>query len=387
MAIPIFWRLTLGNVVILLLSIAACFYSAVQLGILRNSARTALGRDQRMIGYQEILTDTFLSEFRYGGKYIITRTESRYEPLRQFKDDFARYMRELKSLTQSEETTALLARIERNHSQYHELFDQEVAYIRANQSYAQTRYQQEREKTLESLLGELGRLKDQLRLGLQDKIVGMDRAATTARRITMAATLIVSLLGILLSLKISKSVTLSLKDLKRRTESSLPVSDSQWIAKQLPEIQELARAFDQKLTALRDQAAHDAGVINQMTDELMPQLISLQNRLQQVRGKTDRPGHEPLSIDNAAKDTERLIQFCVKLLVPAAEPYKTVSFPTASRRNQTQAEAKQARVSFSQPPLPIDRFRLSKAAQFMRNMPLILNRLLATVRGLPRKGH
>ena len=123
MAIPIFWRLTLGNVAILLLSLAACLYSAVQLGTLRNAARTALGRDQRMIGYQEILTDTFLSEFRYGGKYIITRTESRYEPLRQFKDDFARYMRELKSLTQSEETTALLARIERNHSQYHELFD------------------------------------------------------------------------------------------------------------------------------------------------------------------------------------------------------------------------------------------------------------------------
>lgn len=329
MAIPIFWRLILGNAAILLLSVTACLYSAVQLGSLRNSARSALDRDQRMIGYQEMLADTFLSEFRDGGKYIITHTESRYETLRQFKDDFARYMRELKSLAQSEEITSLLARIERNHRQYEELFEQEVGYIRAKQNYAQSRYQQERGQILESVLAELERLKEQLRTGLRDKITGIDTAATTARRITMVAALVIMLLGTLFSLRISRSLTLSLKSLKRRTESSLSQDvDSQWKGTQFPEIRELADAFEQKEKALRTEAANSAGIIRQITDDLVPQLLSLQKRLQRMQEKTERPlsSQEQTLIDDAAQETERLIQFCGNLLGAPGEPGEAPSF-------------------------------------------------------------
>ena len=93
------------------------------------------------------------------------------------------------------------------HDQYHELFDREVAYIRANQNYAQSRYQQERDKLVESTVGELDLLKAQLRTKLQNKLEILDQAARTARKIAIATTLVVLVLGILISLKVSRSMS------------------------------------------------------------------------------------------------------------------------------------------------------------------------------------
>jgi CHASE3 domain sensor protein len=211
MQIPVFWRLILGTLGILLLSIAACLYSIIQLGTLSRTARAALDGDHRMIRYQEALTDAFLSEVRYGGKYIITHAEDRHEQLRQFKNDFARFLGELKSLVQSEEVANSLSRVEKLHRQYHELFDRETGYIRAKQTYAQSRYQQERDKVFESALSELERLKTMLQANLQEKLEGIDHAARTARQIAIITTLIVALLGILFSVKLSKSLVAPLK--------------------------------------------------------------------------------------------------------------------------------------------------------------------------------
>jgi CHASE3 domain sensor protein len=231
MSIPIFWRLILGNAGVLVLSVVASLYSIDQLSTLSGNARSALDGDHRMIGYQEALTDAFLSQVRYGGKYIITHTEDRHEQLRQFKNDFIRYLSELKSLQQSEPIANSLSRIEQFHRQYHELFDREVEYIRAKQNYAQSRFQQERDNLLESELDELQRLKTLLQTNLHDKLEGMDQAARTARQIAIVMTLIVVLLGTLLSLKISQSLSAPLKELKLETENALPEhSGSRWSA-------------------------------------------------------------------------------------------------------------------------------------------------------------
>jgi CHASE3 domain sensor protein len=224
MTIPIFWRLILSHIGILLLSGAACLYSIVQLGSLSGTAHSALDTNQRMIAYQEALTDAFLSQVRYGGKYLITHTEGRHEQLRQFKKDFVDYLDLLKHLGEPESIGASLSRIERFHEQYHELFDREVAYIRVNQNYAQTRYQQERDKIVESTLNELDILKVQLRTKLQEKLESIDHGARTARRIAIVTTLVVLILGTLLSLKVSRSMDGPLSE----TGSAQPLIADPW---------------------------------------------------------------------------------------------------------------------------------------------------------------
>ncbi len=215
MTIPLFWRLVLAQTAILSLSVAACIYAVVQLGTLASSARSALDTDHRMINYQEALTEAFLSQARYGGKYLITHKEDRHEQTRQFKTDFFQYFGALKSLAQTEPILDSLSRIERLHARYHELFEREVKYVRAAQPYAESRYQQERDKVLESALAELDRMKAQLRTDLHDKLDGIDRAAGAARKIALLATLGALFLGISLALKFSGRLASAPERLKR----------------------------------------------------------------------------------------------------------------------------------------------------------------------------
>ena len=162
--------------------------------------------NHRIIDYQEALTDAFLSQVRYGGKYLITHADAHHIQLRQFKTDFLDYLARLRSRNDSHPITASLSRIERFHEQYHELFDREVEFIRATQTYAQSRYQQERDKVVESAIHELDGLKAQLRTNLQARLESIDHGARTARRITSITTLIVLIFGTLLSLKVSKNI-------------------------------------------------------------------------------------------------------------------------------------------------------------------------------------
>ena len=225
---PIFWRLALGNTGILFLSVLACFYSILQLGTLSSTARAVLDIDHQMIGYQEALTDSFLSEVRYGGKYIFTHAEDRHQQFDQFKNDFARYLAQLKSLADSDRMLNSLAKIDQFHRQYHDLFDREVAYIRGKQPYAQSRYQQERDKVLESMMSELNGFKALLQTNLHDKLESLDRNARTARRIAIAGTLIVTLFGTWFSFRIARRLTVAHDETSLPTETESRILGQSW---------------------------------------------------------------------------------------------------------------------------------------------------------------
>jgi CHASE3 domain sensor protein len=178
----------------------------VQLGSLSGAARSTLDNDQRTIAYQEALTDAFLSEVRYGGKYLITHVEARHQQLLQFKKDFAEYLRRLQAMTEAGRAQDSLAKIDYLHRMYHELLDREIAYIRAKQSYGQSRYQQERDKIIDVTLGELDILKGQLREKLQEKLENIEAGARRARRIALGTAIAVLILGTFLSLKVSLTI-------------------------------------------------------------------------------------------------------------------------------------------------------------------------------------
>jgi CHASE3 domain sensor protein len=319
MSIPIFWRLTLGYLVILCLSVGVSSYTIVQLGGLGGTARTVLDTDNHLIAYEENLTDAFLSEVRYGGRFIITHARALYDQSRQFKNDFARYMSETKSLAASPEATARLSRIEELHSRYDDLFDQEVRYIKVAQPYAESRYQQEKEKILESALTDLGRLKGQLQQNLKDKLETMGRAANTARAIAAATTLILLGLGVALSFVISKSITLPLIELKRRmTEETAQDSDSFSEFSRIPELRELSDALAEAKRKLGEAAEMNAIFVRDVTEQFATPLISLRKRLSYLNEELTEKvtAEQRTTFAILAEETERLIQCCGTLRLP-----------------------------------------------------------------------
>jgi CHASE3 domain sensor protein len=321
--LSIFWRLTSGYAVILILFVGISSYSIIQLGRLSSTAREALDMDSRLIGYQEKLTDIFLSEVRYAGKFIITRSGSLHEQFLQFKTDFLRYMGETQLLATAPDVKARLSRVEELHRRYQDLFDHEVRYVKAGQHYAESRFQQEKEKVLESVLGELDRLKRQLQKNLHNKLETMERVGHVARTIAGLTTLVLFGLSVALSFVISKSITTPLYNLKRilmdETQETLnAVSD----LARIPEIQELRDALHNSKIKLQKTAETNAHFVDTVNEQFTIPLISLQKRLNYLNEQlADKiTADQKVTLEVLAGETKRLIQRCTELHPVPAVP-------------------------------------------------------------------
>jgi CHASE3 domain sensor protein len=316
MRIPIFWRLTLGYSLILLLSVAVSSYSIVQLGSLSGSARAALETDNRMIAYEEKLTDAFLSEVRYAGRFLITHAASLHDQFRQFRYDFERYMNEIQSLAASEEIKSRLSRIEELHLRYQDLFNQEVRYVKANQPYAESRFQLEKEKILESGLADLDRLKRQLQHQLNDKLENMEREAAATRTIAIASTLFLVALGLALSLAISKGITRPLARLKLMSvDETEQGSGSSAEFYRVPEIQELSDTLTTTQKKLRRRAEINSAFVQTITERFVIPLISLKKRLVYLEAEftVKATAEQKTTFDVMVQEIERLIQWSGEL--------------------------------------------------------------------------
>jgi CHASE3 domain sensor protein len=314
--IPIFYRIISGYALILFLSVGVLSYSIVRLGWLSGTARAALDTDYGMIACQEKLTDALLSEVRYAGRFIIHHAPSLHDQLRQFKNDFTGHMADFKSLAAAPEIKARLADVEELHLRYHDLFDQEVRYIKAGQSYAESRFQQEKEKVLESALEELERLKRQLHKNLNDKLETIDTAARSARTDATLATLLLLGLGVALSFAISKSITRPLAQLRRVTEDTAKhgtASSSEYY--RIPEIQDLSDALDSARRRLREAAEANGAFVHAITEQFVMPLLSLKKRLRYLQAElTEKATAEQrTAFEVLADETERLIKRCAQL--------------------------------------------------------------------------
>lgn len=318
MRMPVFWRILWGYSAILLLSVALSAYSIIQLGKLSTTARAALESDTRRITTVEALTDAFLSEVRYAGRFIITHSNELYDQHRQFHSDFGRYMNELQTLSTSPEIQSRLTAIADLHSRYSHLFEREVKYIKSAQPYGESRYKQEKEKVLESTLRQLELLKSLSQKNLQNNLKGMEHAATNGRTLAIVTTLILVGLGFALSYKTSKSITAPLLALQRNAAAPEPCADSASEYARIPEIQDLSETLRRAKDHLRAAHANNAAFVRKVSVEFTTPLVSLKNRLNYLNTSLAEAAtpEQRTTLATLADETERLIQGCAQLQAP-----------------------------------------------------------------------
>ena len=197
MSAPTLRRFVISYSAMLILMVAVSGYSVFQLSRLGAAAHIALSIEQRMIDQADGLADAFLSEVRYGGKFSVTQAPVHYEQYKQFKADFERRMDQLKALATSADAVQRLSRAEEYHAQYNQLFEREVEYVRKKQPYAGSRYREEKERLVDYLLREHEAFKSNLEKSLQQRIGYIEKAALESQNFTLAATLLLAVLGIL----------------------------------------------------------------------------------------------------------------------------------------------------------------------------------------------
>jgi CHASE3 domain sensor protein len=341
MRIPVFGRILLGYSAILLLSVGLSAYSSIQLGNLSTTARAALETDTRRITTIEALTDAFLSEVRYAGRFIITHSDELYDQYRQFHSDFARYMKELQTISTPPEIQSRLGVIADLHSRYTDLFDREVKYIRGGQPYGESRYKQEKQKVFESTLRQLELLKTLSQNNLETNLKGIEHRANKGRLLTIITTLLLVAVGFAVSYNTSKSITAPLVELQRNTAAPNVYTNANPAYSRIPEIQRLSEALARAKDHLHVSYATNAEFVHKISSEFATPLISLKNRLNYLNNSLAEIGtpDQRTTLAILADETERLIQACAQLEPPSSTKMTSSEAKTDFRRPSRNAEA------------------------------------------------
>jgi len=219
-------RFIIGYSLLLILMVAVSGYSIIQLGRLSNAANIALKVDQRTIDYLEKLADAFLSEVRYAGQFNVTQAPQHHEQYMQFRSDFDRYIALLNPLAGSSVMVQRLARTEDYHAQYGQLFEKEVVYIKTKHAYAETRYREEKDRLVDYLLRENEVFKSDVQKSLQERIEYIEHAALKSQKITLAATLVLVVMGIFFACYLGAKVSQE----GEPAPSAGPIARKRWLS-------------------------------------------------------------------------------------------------------------------------------------------------------------
>ncbi|MCZ6907897.1 MAG: HAMP domain-containing sensor histidine kinase [Deltaproteobacteria bacterium] len=317
MRFSIFSRLVIGYLTTFILVAAASAYAIVQLYRLTDITRSLQKTDNLIIDYEEKLTDALLSQIRYERKFIITKDNALYDQFRLFVRDFEKFLREARSIAESPQVLNLLIQVNEQHQLYQNLFNDEIKQLKSGQNYTRDRYRQKKEKATDEIIEGLKKIKAQSQHIISDKIERLDVLGTNTRRAAIVLTGTLLILGFLISFFTTRSITVPLSTLEKKTReiakgdfrADLNLSSP-------PEMEELSKAFNLMCNKLNELDKMKSDFLSTMSHELRTPLTSIKEGtgllMEGVGGAiTDR---QKMVLTILAEESNRLINLVNTLL-------------------------------------------------------------------------
>jgi len=272
----IFSRLVFGYLLIAFLVLAMSGYAVFELGQVERIAYSILQTDNRIMDLEKKITDSMLSQMRYEQKFVITKDRELYQQFLLAQNDFHKFTREAMIAAGSSDPKNLVEALTANQKAYEALFAEEVKFIQDNQPYDLQKYKREKEKTIDLIMADLRALEAAAQKGAFEKIRELNEAGANASKVAISLAVSALVGVILVSLFITRSITLPLEKLIEKTREI-----SNWVFKadlnlsSPPEIQELARAINSMCEKLKTVDKMKSDFISTMAHELRTPLTSI----------------------------------------------------------------------------------------------------------------
>jgi two-component system, NtrC family, sensor histidine kinase GlrK len=283
--------------------------------------------------------------------------------------------------------------LEDRHRTYQAIFEEEVAALRAGIIYPEEEYNREKERAVNETLDELSKLRALSQESIFHKVRNLDEAGTRARTVDMVITWTALLFGVILSVSITRSITVPLSRMKKKTgEIAEGIFESDLNLPSPPEIGALARDFNIMCAKLKEVDRMKSDFYSHMSHELRTPLTSIKEGtnmfLEGLGGEVTEKQRELLTI--VAEESTRLIELVNPLLDLSRLEAGMVTFhfvetdlatlvARSVREVAPLAEAKNIRIESSWEEIPSVSLDAERILQVLRN--LIGNALKFTTHG------
>jgi two-component system sensor histidine kinase GlrK len=220
-------------------------------------------------------------------------------------------------LADSTEVKDSLARIKNFHDSYNILFSDEVDYLRKGRKSPRPHYAKERGTILDGIMAELEVLKALGQKNIFSKIRNLDEAVPRSRRISFVMTAASVSFGIILAIYITRSITVPLSEMKKKTtEIASGIFEDNLNLPHPPEIGELAAALNLMCRKLKEVDKMKSDFFLLMSHELRTPLTSIKEgtTLLQEGLAGEITGGQKKLLTIIAEESNRLIELVTSLL-------------------------------------------------------------------------
>ena len=311
MRLTIFSRLIFGYLLIFILVSAVSVSMVYQLMHFNTITRSILNVDHRMEDLIKKLTDSLLSQMRYEKKYLILWDEALYSQFLLARDDFVKYLGEVRQIAGSLQLEGLLADIDANYKKYQALIAEEVTFVGIKKSYPASRYTKEKEKAVDIILENLQTMAIYSQRNSRGKIKELEDTGLRARQIAVGIGTLALLAVVVLSIVITRSITPPLSQLIGKTrEIAKGIFEANLHSSGPPEIKELSEAINSMCHQLNAIDKMKSDFFSMISHELRTPLTSIKEGtsllLEGISGEINKDQKKLLGI--IAKESNRLIE-------------------------------------------------------------------------------
>jgi len=268
--------MVIGYLAIFIPVVAVSAYAFSQLSLFHKVIGGILQIDNRMRDLGHLVADSILAQTRYERKYIITKDEELHNQFMLGEREVSKLIDEAMSIADTANKKEVLIRIKNYYDHYKSVFNEEVEFLKKNQPYLQDAYKEEKGQALDELLWDLRNLDLYTEQDTYEKIKHLTESGTKANEIAIVMSAGFILLGVIISIFITRSITRPLSFMRKKTrqvargefEGNLDLSTP-------PEIGDLAQDFNLMCNKLKEMDKMKSDFFSLMAHELRMPLASI----------------------------------------------------------------------------------------------------------------